>query len=160
MEPPSPAPEPRLATLDEILPLRHDVLRPGKPAESAAFEGDDRPTTRHFGLFRNPEDRPLACLTLMHAPLEGVPAWQLRGMAVDRNLQGRGLGGRLLAFAVDWVRAQHGDNPRIPNLLWCNARAAAVPFYARNHWTLCSEPFDIPGIGPHYRMRRSTTPLS
>ena len=41
----------RRASLEEILALRHAVLRPGLPLESAAFEGDDAPDTLHFGAF-------------------------------------------------------------------------------------------------------------
>jgi GNAT superfamily N-acetyltransferase len=37
----------RVARLDEILSLRHAVLRPGRPLSSAAFEGDGEATTVH-----------------------------------------------------------------------------------------------------------------
>jgi hypothetical protein len=36
--------------------------------------------------------------------------------------------------------------------LWCNARQAAVPFYAKNGWHVQGQPFDIPKIGPHFVM--------
>ena len=37
----------------ETFPVRHPVLRTGKPIESCSFEGDDLETTTHFGLFLN-----------------------------------------------------------------------------------------------------------
>ena len=32
----------------ETLDLRHVILRPGLPRETAIFPGDDAPTSRHF----------------------------------------------------------------------------------------------------------------
>ena len=31
--------------------VRHPVLRSGKPLETCRFDGDDLPTTQHFGFF-------------------------------------------------------------------------------------------------------------
>ena len=45
----------RRVRLDEILALRHAVLRPGLPLESAAFDGDGAPDTFHFGAFGGSE---------------------------------------------------------------------------------------------------------
>jgi predicted GNAT family N-acyltransferase len=39
-------------------------------------------------------------------------------------------------------------------LLWCNARTSARDFYAGLGWTVVSEAFDIPDVGPHVRMVR------
>ena len=33
--------------------VRHNVLRKGKPIDSCRFEGDELPTTNHYGLFDN-----------------------------------------------------------------------------------------------------------
>ncbi|GAL68931.1 hypothetical protein JCM19301_2950 [Jejuia pallidilutea] len=35
----------------ETYPVRHPVLRTGKPIETCAFNGDDLPSTMHIGLF-------------------------------------------------------------------------------------------------------------
>ena len=32
-------------------PVRHEVLRKGKPIETCQFKGDDNKNTTHFGLF-------------------------------------------------------------------------------------------------------------
>jgi predicted GNAT family N-acyltransferase len=56
-------------------------------------------------------------------------------------------GGRAEAYA-----AEHGATR-----LWCNARTPAVGFYERHGWTTVGEEFDVPPIGPHYRMVRSTS---
>src|SRR6476659_7490704 len=41
----------RPATWDEIIDLRHAVLRQGLAREEAIFKGDDAPTSRHCGAF-------------------------------------------------------------------------------------------------------------
>ena len=35
----------------ETYPVRHEVLRKGKPIETCQFKGDDDDNTTHFGLF-------------------------------------------------------------------------------------------------------------
>lgn len=76
-----------------------------------------------------------------------LKAWQLRGMATADEVQGRGLGSRLIRFALEDAAAT-GYAP----VFWCNARLRAVPFYERNGWIITSHEFDVPGIGPHHRM--------
>lgn len=139
----------RVATAD-VVPLRHRVLRPGLPPETAVFDGDDEPETRHFAAFLEHRVDAIACLSFMRRPLDGQAAYQLRGMAVRVDLARRGLGRALLAFAARALHAEVGDV-----LLWCNARTTAAPFYERLGWTIVSPPFDIPGVGPHVRMVRS-----
>jgi len=132
----------RRATLNEIIELRHDVLIVGTTRTSAAFTGDDEPTTLHVGAFDG--ERCVACASLMAAAFEGRPAHQLRGMAVDQAYRGTGLGGRLLQFCEQQVEG----------LLWCNAREHAVGFYERHGWATVGEPFEIEGVCMHLRMVR------
>jgi hypothetical protein len=37
-------------------------------------------------------------------------------------------------------------------LAWCNARAGSFGFYERFGFRRDGEPFELPDIGPHYRM--------
>ena len=135
----------RRVAVDTILPLRHRILRPGLPAETARFDGDLDAGTRHSAAFLGEE--PVACLSLMPSEWEGQPAWQLRGMATDSRQQGRGLGRQLFeAAAIDAGRAEPG------RVCWCNARMSAVGFYEKLGWRVVSEPFDVPGVGPHVKM--------
>jgi GNAT superfamily N-acetyltransferase len=135
----------RLARVEEILDLRWKILRAGLPREAANFDGDDEPTTHHFAALRDAET--IACATFLRRPFENEPGWQLRGMAVQPDLQGRGVGARLLEFAEQFVLAQGYSK-----LLWCNARVPAERFYEQNGWRIASEPFDIPHAGPHLKM--------
>jgi predicted GNAT family N-acyltransferase len=140
----------RRAALAEIIDLRHAELRPGLPRATADFDGDDEPGTIHVGAF-DTDGTTVGCASLMRRPLDGADAWQLRGMATRSDRIRQGIGARVLWTAVDAARASNG-----PRLLWCNARLAAVAFYERQGWRVISEVFDVPTVGPHRRMRRSS----
>jgi GNAT superfamily N-acetyltransferase len=132
----------------ETLPLRREILRRGRPPETARFPGDDDPATRHFGVFRGHELAAIASLFAVefHDTPRLTPAYQLRGMAVSRALQKSGLGFRLLSACIDYARSAGAK------LLWCNARAAAAGFYRKYGFQTFGAEFDIPDVGPHFRM--------
>ena len=137
----------RPVTIDRIIALRHAELRTGLGFETARFEGDDAPTTFHFGAFCG--DELVGCASMMLNTYEGRPAYQLRGMATRRDLVRRGVGRALLALAERTVREQTAVRQ-----LWCNARSPAVEFYRKQGWTIVSDLFEIPTAGPHYRMAK------
>ena len=60
---------------------------------------------------------------------EGEGSWQLRGMATDPRVRGLGAGRALVAEGLVRVAARGGD------LVWCDARKAAVGFYERIGFT-------------------------
>lgn len=135
-------PRVRAASADEIRPLRRRVLRAGLPEAAAVWDGDDAPDTRHRALWWGGEIVGVVTL-IRQAPPGGEPhPWQLRGMATDPVLHGRGLGTKLLRAVQD----------ELAEPMWCNARTSAEAFYAKNGWQTRGEPFDKPGIGPHVRM--------
>jgi predicted GNAT family N-acyltransferase len=138
----------RRARVGELVDLRHEVLRHGLPREAAKFDGDDAPTTRHYGAFEG--TRAVGCATLMLNQWEGEPAWQVRGMATDARFRSRGLGAALLGMA----EAEVVREPSPVRLLWCNARVPAVRFYEKLGWAVRCEPFDIPTAGPHVKMTK------
>lgn len=135
----------RVVAIEEIIELRREVIIAGTGRESPYFEGDRDGTTRHFGAFEG--ERAVGCLTFLLNEWEGREAWQLRGMATATELRDKGVGQRLLAFAEETLR--EGSDAR---RMWCNARSSAVGFYEKMGWRAVSEEFDIPGVGPHYRM--------
>jgi predicted GNAT family N-acyltransferase len=67
-------------------------------------------------------------------------------MATAPEVRGRGFGAALLAASVSHVAGQGGGE------LWCNARLAAVGFYAARGFEVVSDEFDVPDIGPHVVM--------
>ena len=130
----------------DVIDLRHAILRAGLPRETALFPGDDDPNARHYGAFE--EDRLIGCVTLHPSTWRDNPAWQLRGMAVDKTHQSHGVGKAL----IDFLEADLHDSPT--RQLWCNARVPAARFYEKVGWRIVSEPFEIPTAGPHVKMTK------
>jgi GNAT superfamily N-acetyltransferase len=132
----------------ETIPIRWLILRPGFPSETAIFDGDDALTTRHFGGFVDERLVGVTSIYQMACPdrPDAPRAWQLRGMATLPEVRGLGVGKALLAACESAVR-NAGDS-----LLWCNARTSAIEFYARFEWSISSDEFNIPTVGPHRRM--------
>lgn len=129
--------------------VRLPVLRPGKPVESCIFEGDDLPTTAHFGVF---DDENLAGIVSVFKEKTPLLAdqnqFQLRGMAVLDSHQKKGLGDRLVKAAEEYITTQNGG------AIWFNAREIAVGFYNKMGYEIIGEPFTISNIGIHYVMYR------
>ncbi|KAB2862631.1 MAG: N-acetyltransferase, partial [Exiguobacterium chiriqhucha] len=67
--------------LEAVIPLRHEVLRPGLPVETCYFEGDDAETTRHFAWVEDGRVVSIATVMEVGRDFDGqtVP-YQLRGM--------------------------------------------------------------------------------
>jgi predicted GNAT family N-acyltransferase len=148
--------EVRRVALEDILSVRWKVLRPGKPRESAVFPGDDAPNTEHWAAF-DAEGRVVSVASIYEAPLpqeqrtihpHAQTYRQLRGMATDSTLQGKGPGSALIRGVIRSL-----SDRKSPTLFWCNARERAVPFYERHGFRVTSDRFDIPGVGPHFVMQ-------
>ena len=141
-------PNPRPVRSLEVLPLRQKLLCPDKSLEELVFPGDELETTAHFGYFEN--DQLAAIATILNKardPCETGNHWQLRGMAVEAHLRGRGVGARLMEACFK----QAGKN----SLVWCNARTPAEGFYVKLGFKTVSDVFNISGAGPHVVMQRS-----
>ena len=140
----------RPAEVEEILPLRKAVLRPAEPIVASEYDGF--PQVLHVGAFE--AGLVIGCATVFPSPYEGrAGAWQLRGMAVDPQRQGSGIGGQVLAAAIDLVRAAGAS------ALWANARSTALPFYASMGFQTVSEEFVYgPSELPHKRILLTVGP--
>lgn len=137
-------------------PVRHPVLRAGRPIEDCCFKGDELSTTFHVGAFIN--DKIVAVATfLLHkdATIEEIKhhteeqCYQLRGMAVLEEIQGKQVGKKLLEYGEQFLR-----NKKV-SALWFNARVKAVPFYEKLGYQVISDAFEIEPIGTHYKMYKS-----
>jgi GNAT superfamily N-acetyltransferase len=143
--------EVRMISSAETLPLRSVVLRPGRPLEAARFPGDDAAGTAHFGAFRDGKLLSIASLFPAELPEKtGLTAFQLRGMATDEQARNQGLGRALVLACLEHARAQQAK------LLWCNARIVALDFYRKLGFATIGPEFDIPDVGPHFRMWRNS----
>lgn len=130
-------------------PVRHSVLRQGKPIETCFFEGDDFDTTVHFGLYFDNECIGVASIYSTNNSSFSQPnQYQLRGMAVLNQFQKQGAGAQLV------LHVEHYLQSKGISLLWFNAREVAVPFYEKLGYTIKGPAFDIPSIGTHYVMAK------
>jgi GNAT superfamily N-acetyltransferase len=134
-------------TRDDIVTVRHAVLRPNLPIQTAYYEEDDRPGVFHIA--ERDDGAVVACASFYPEPLDGEPAWRLRGMATLEAYRSRGIGGRLLEAGVAEIARRGG------RLLWCNGRSSAKAFYLRHGFAIRGEEFDVPLTGPHYRFVRA-----
>lgn len=129
--------------------LRSRIMRPGRPREDSIYPGDADSTTFHIGAFDGG-----ALVGIVSFYLEPYPerpqaaAVRFRGMAVEPDLQSKGVGSQLLSWALEEVRRRGGTN-----IVWCNARTPAVEFYRRLGFTTVGDEFSSE-IGPHFRMVR------
>ena len=144
----------RAISAAETIPVRWPVLRPGFPRETAVFDGDDAPGTLHLGAFDGEVLVGVASIYLAPFPArsDAAPAMQLRGMATLPEVRGAGFGTALLDACVAAAREKGAM------LIWCNARSGAAKFYAQHGWQIAGEEFDIPSVGPHFRMWRGLSP--
>jgi GNAT superfamily N-acetyltransferase len=139
--------EVRRARADEIFPLRHAVLRPGRPVSASVYAEDEGAV--HISAWD--DDLLVGCATVFPDPWKGTDlqqaepaAWRLRGMAVDPSRHRRGVGRLVLAGVVAVADEAHAP------LLWANARVTALPFYEANGWFVAGDEFITADTGlPH-----------
>ena len=126
--------------------LRRRVLRGGRPDADVAFAGDDDPGALHLGVMSD-DANVLAVASFYPRPTpyrSGARAVQVRGMAVEPERQGAGLGRLLIAAAADRLRNEGVE------VLWANGRDSALGFYRRLGWEVVGEGFVTdPGV-PHH----------
>lgn len=130
--------------------LRHRVLRPHQPMEEVDYPNDRNPDSFHLGAFQGGKLVAVASFYKeKQGSLNGWIQWRLRGMAVEEGLRSAGIGGNLLAFALDELKAKAAD------VLWCHARETASGFYIKHGFQAKGGRFVIEGIGPHCIMYRA-----
>jgi predicted GNAT family N-acyltransferase len=132
--------------------LRARVLRPGRPPDHMRSAVDDLPDTTAIAA-RTDEGTVVGCTVIYPEPCPWLPgrpgAWRLRGMATDERWRATGVGGRVLAVALEHIASAGG------RLVWCNARVPARRFYERAGFRTHGDVWDEGDIGPHIRMWRA-----
>mgnify|MGYP001233840219 FL=1 len=137
----------RKITAAASYPVRHVVLRKGKPIDACRFEGDDLPTTQHYGLFEDDSLQGIISVFETSNPLfTEIRQKQIRGMAVLEHNQGKGYGKQLVQYCEKVLFDSDCE------LIWFNARENAKGFYQKLGYTIKGTPFNIEGIGIHYVM--------
>jgi GNAT superfamily N-acetyltransferase len=131
----------RSVLLSQTRPLRHSILRPHQSIqETVAAEPDGAHAVGAFDC----EELIAAGLIAPDAKRPG--SWRVRGMATKASARRRGAGTAILAALLDRARAEGACS------VWCNVRTPARSLYERAGFRTVSDEFELPGIGPHYRM--------
>lgn len=131
----------------ETYPVRHIVLRAGKPIESCQFDGDELVSTHHFGYYLNNQIIGVISLfEIKHEQFVAQKSFQIRGMAVLPTYQKQGIGEALVKEAEKFCTTQKAD------LIWFNARTTAVGFYQKMGYEIVGSEFEINEVGPHFLM--------
>lgn len=126
--------------------LRRRVLRDGRLDAEVHFAEDDVAGSFHLAVVDD-AGTPVAVTTLSPAPTvrrPGAAAWRVRGMAVEPDLQGTGVGARLLDAATTRARAAGAE------VLWADGRDSALDFYRRRGWSVEGEGYLAAGDIPHH----------
>ena len=139
----------RPVSVSETRPLRQAVLRPHETvAELAARERDD---AYAVGAYSDAGEL-VAVGLIMRDGSDGGDAvcadgaWRVRGMATAPQARGRGAGRAVLQALIEHARGEGACR------IWCNARTPALNLYRRAGFTIVSDEFELPQIGPHRRM--------
>ncbi len=133
----------------EVLVLRMSVLRDGTPSQDPRYAEDDTEGSVHLGI--RDSGVLIACSTWLPRPWPldvDVPATQLRGMAVAKHLQSKGLGRILLRAGIDRAMSMGST------YVWARARDNALYFYERNGFATVGDQFidEATGLGHHLVM--------
>ena len=133
-------------------PLRHDLLRKGKPINSCYLDGDKNLETIHIGAYISKELVGIASAFLKPCPqyddLKGV---QLRAIAVKSKFQRKGIATKLINHILEIIKIKLN-----PDCVWLNSRILANQLYLTNGFKPIGKPFKIESIGVHQRFIKMT----
>jgi GNAT superfamily N-acetyltransferase len=137
-----------VADADTVRPLRHKHLRPDQPMDKVKYMSDECVTCRHFAA--RDSAGVIVGVGSLHfndrvagQPPFGVPGMRIRGMAVEDEWRGKGVGAGLIGAMLE-VGREAGIVEA-----WANARTKNRGFYVRNGFSEVSHEFEIPTIGEH-----------
>ena len=136
----------------EVLVLRMAVLRDGTPSQDPRYADDDTEGSVNLGIRES--GILVACSTWLPRPWpldQTAPATQLRGMAVAKHLQSKGLGNILLQAGITRAKAHEST------YVWARARDRALYFYERNGFETIGDQFidEASGLAHHLVMLKT-----
>lgn len=126
----------------QMIDLRMDILR--KPLGLTFTETDLDKEKEDILIGAFEEDKMLGCCLLTKLDNKRV---RLRQMAVQNNLQGKGIGATMMNFAENVAR-DHGYKCMV-----MHARKTAIGFYEKLGYKVVGEEFEEITI-PHYMMEK------
>jgi len=126
----------------QMIHLRHEILRKPLNLSFKAEELDEEKNDILIGAFD--DERMLGCCLLTRVDDKVI---RLRQMAVQNNLQGKGIGAAIMNFAEN-LAADKGYQRLI-----MHARKTAVGFYEKSGYAVSGDEFMEISI-PHYIMEK------
>ena len=140
----------KVVAAKDIRPLRNLVLRPNLPIETTYYDLDNDIETFHLASIM---DNTIISIGTFYPEndieLQTKNGYRLRGMATHPKFRRKSAATKLMKESFVFLKEKKCD------VLWCNARLVAVEFYKSLGFKITGEIFDIPSIGPHYKMYKS-----
>ena len=144
----------KVVAAKDIRPLRNLVLRPNLPIETTYYDLDNDIETFHLASIM---DNTIISIGTFYPEndieLQTKNGYRLRGMATHPKFRRKSAATKLMKESFVLLKEKKCD------ILWCNARLVAVEFYKSLGFKITGEIFDIPSIGPHYKMYKSVINL-
>ena len=128
--------------------IRNKVLWPHKKIENCKLSIDKLSSTYHIGTFFEEELISIGTfLKEKNKNFNKTPnQYRLRAMGTLNNFQGLSGGKSLLLYAMSFLKEKK------INLIWCDARINAIPFYKKLGLKTKGDFYNIPLIGKHKLM--------
>ena len=137
----------KVVAAKDIRPLRNLVLRPNLPIETTYYDLDNDIETFHLASIM---DNTIITIGTFYPEndieLQTKNGYRLRGMATHPKFRRKSAATKLIKESFVLLKEKKCD------VLWCNARLVAVEFYKSLGFKITGKIFDIPSIGPHYKM--------
>ena len=133
--------------VSKCYPLRHEMLRRGKPLETCYFDGDNSEGTFHLGAIVDNEI--IGIISVYEKDLtqfKNSKGAQFRGIAVALKHQRKGVASKLINCAEKETKKRMN-----PKYIWLNGRISANKLYLGRGFDLIGDPFEINTIGIHQR---------
>ena len=145
----------RSVTRESVMDLRVRVLRRGTPVTTCDYPEDSLPDVVHLAAIDG-AGVVIGTSTWFSKEcpeMPGIPAVQLKGMAVDDRMQTGGVGRALVTTGESWAR------DRGVTIGWARARDSALGFYEKCGYSVVGDGFiDGPTAMPHHIVvKRLTT---
>ena len=143
----------RTVEMADVVELRAAILDPRRTGRAGTTPGDEHPSARHVGAFR---DEALVGVGSIHP--EGMPgghktgAWRLTGVAVEHGHRGLGVGALLVERCLEHAAGLEAK------VVWCLAPAGAYGFFERYGFRRAGDPIDSTE-GPQYLLYAEMGPL-
>jgi len=140
----------KVVAAKDIRPLRNLVLRPNLPIETTYYDLDNDIETFHLASIM---DNTIISIGTFYPEndfeLQTKNGYRLRGMATHPKFRRKSAATKLMKESFVLLKEKKCD------ILWCNARLVAIEFYKSLGFKITGKIFDIPSIGPHYKMYKS-----